>query len=427
MLAQLIPSPGPARTLGLARLLMSTGEGAFVTCSALYFTRIVGLTATQLGIGLAIAGCARMLAGVPFGHLADQHGPREVAILLGTLTGLASAGYLLTSGFVGYVVVACSFAILMSGYQAASQAVLAGVIEGEALVRTRAQLRAIVNVGFSVGAGVGALALVADTKPAYLGVLGLNAIALLGCAAVQTRLPHVPRSPAREAGEPRLAVLRDPGFVWVTVINSLMVIHFSILEIGIPLWIVTHTEAPRPLIAGLLVVNTVSVVLLQIRVTSRIGTLDTAVRAFRFSGLLLAGACLAFAASAGQPAVVASVLLVIAALVQVTGEMTQSAGSWVISYDLAPAGKQGQYQGFFMSGTFAMAMFGPPLLTLLVVEWGAPGWFVLAGLFLAAGSAMGPAVRWATRDRPGSDDHQVASAEDPVTRPEDPVTLAVTS
>ena len=35
-----------------------------------------------------------------------------------------------------------------------------------------------------------------------------------------------------------------------------------------------------------------------------------------------------------------------------------------------PAGKQGQYQGFFMSGTFAVAMFGPPLLTLLVVEWG---------------------------------------------------------
>jgi len=88
-----------------------------------------------------------MLAGVPFGHLADQYGPREVAILLGTLAGLASAGYLVTSGFAGYVVMACCFAVLMSGYQAAGQAVLAGVIEGEALVRTRAQLRAIVNVG----------------------------------------------------------------------------------------------------------------------------------------------------------------------------------------------------------------------------------------------------------------------------------------
>ena len=39
------------------------------------------------------------------------------------------------------------------------------------------------------------------------------------------------------------------------------------------------------------------------------------------------------------------------------------------------------------------------LLTTLIVTWGTPGWLLLGGLFLGAGFAMGPAVRWAERSR----------------------------
>lgn len=40
-------------------------------------------------------------------------------------------------------------------------------------------------------------------------------------------------------------------------------------------------------------------------------------------------------------------------------------------------------------------MVGPALLTTVVLGWGAVGWLLVGGLFVLAGYAMGPAVRWA--------------------------------
>lgn len=77
--------------------------------------------------------------------------------------------------------------------------------------------------------------------------------------------------------------------------------------------------------------------------------------------------------------------------------MMQASGSWEISFGLAPAGRQGQYQGFFGAGTAVARVLGPLLLTTLIVTWGAPGWLLLGGMFVAAAFAMRPAVRWADR------------------------------
>ena len=47
-------------------------------------------------------------------------------------------------------------------------------------------------------------------------------------------------------------------------------------------------------------------------------------------------------------------------------------------------------------------MLGPLLVTTVVLGWGTAGWLVLGAVFLAAGIAMGPAVRWAARSRPAA-------------------------
>ncbi|MFD8013758.1 hypothetical protein [Streptomyces sp. NPDC058955] len=54
------PTSAPARpsaplTLLLAQLSNSVGDGAFYVTSALYFTGVVGLSAAQVGAGLAVA------------------------------------------------------------------------------------------------------------------------------------------------------------------------------------------------------------------------------------------------------------------------------------------------------------------------------------------------------------------------------------
>ncbi|MFE0132667.1 hypothetical protein ACFWY6_14015, partial [Streptomyces sp. NPDC059037] len=45
---------------------------------------------------------------------------------------------------------------------------------------------------------------------------------------------------------------------------------------------------------------------------------------------------------------------------------------------------------------------GPLLITSIHKMWGVPGWLLLGGVFLVAGLAMGPAVRWAEAPRRGA-------------------------
>lgn len=57
----------PARVLALAQFINSVGDGAFYVCSALFFARIIGLSPTQIGLGLstgwAVGAAARCSSG----------------------------------------------------------------------------------------------------------------------------------------------------------------------------------------------------------------------------------------------------------------------------------------------------------------------------------------------------------------------------
>ncbi|WP_330458930.1 MFS transporter [Streptomyces sp. NBC_00820] len=392
---------GPARTLVLGTLANSLGNGAFLTCSALYFVRIAGFSPGRLGLGLSIAGVAGLFAGVPLGHLADRRGPRGTSAALLILAGLATAAYLTTDSYPAFVTIAFLYALFERGAHAARQALIPGVLSGESLVRVRAKIRVVTNAGVSLGAALGGLALLWDTRAAYQLTFAVNALSFVVCGLLFLRLPAVPRSPERRAGEPRLAVLRDTPYAVLALINMVMLLHIPILEVVLPLWIALRTDAPHSLTALLLLCNTLAVVALQVPVTKRIDALEPAVRAFRLAGVALLGCCAAFALSSGRGPVTATAVLVVAAALHVYGEMVQSAGSWLIGYELAPADRQGQYQGLFNTGIAAVQMFGPLSLTLLLIDWGTPGWLVLGAVFLAGGLSMAPAVRWAQSRRAG--------------------------
>lgn len=71
------------------------------------------------------------------------------------------------------------------------------------------------------------------------------------------------------------------------------------------------------------------------------------------------------------------------AVLQVVAEMGQSAGSWQLSFELAPADRVGEYQGFFGTGVAVARTAGPLVLTALL----------LGGVTPVASYAMGPAAR----------------------------------
>jgi MFS family permease len=338
---------------------------------------------------------------VPLGHLADRRGPRGVALLLALCTAAALVGFLFVRSFVPFVVVACLYSSALCGLNAARQALLAGLVDAAARTRVRAALAAAINGGIAVGAGGGGLALQVDTEAAYLTVLALDAVSLAVSALVLLRLPVVAPAPARSTGEPRLAVLRDRPYAVVALLNMVLQLHIPLITLAIPLWIVERTHAPSWTVSLLLVLNTLSIVLFQVRVASRVTDLTSASRAVRVAGAALLAACAVFATSGlGAPAWAAVAILLLAAVLQSGAEMLQASGAWEISFGLAPEGRHGQYQGFFGSGFTIARMLGPLLVTTVVLGWGTVGWLLLGGAFLAAGSAMGPAVRWAQRTRP---------------------------
>jgi MFS family permease len=399
-MTRFLPPPGPARGLAAAQLTDSIGLGGYLVCSALYFTRVVGLSPAQVGVGLTIGWAAGFLAGVPLGHLADRRGPRGVAIALALCTAAALVLFLFVRDFVPFVVAACLYSTALCGLNAARQALLAGLVPPADRTRVRAALATAINGGIAVGAGLGGLALQIGTEVAYLAVFAFDAVSLVLSALVLLRLPTVAPSTAGSGGAPALAVLRDRPYALVAALNTVLQLHIPMITLAIPLWIFERTNAPGWTVSLLLVLNTLSVVLFQVRVADKVIDLASALRFMRFAGVTLLAACAVFALSGlGAPAWASIAILVVAAALQAGAEMMQASGAWELSFGLAPEGRHGQYQGFFGSGFTVARMLGPVLVTTVVLGWGTVGWLLLGGVFVAAGVAFGPAVRWAERTR----------------------------
>ncbi|MFI6943874.1 MFS transporter [Streptomyces sp. NPDC050418] len=397
-MTNLLPPRGPQRTLALAQLSNSVGDGAYYVTSALYFTHVVGLSPARIGLGLTVAWAIGSVVGVPLGRLADRRGPRGTAVLLALATAAAVASFLVVRDFVPFLAAACLYASAQSGLAAARQALLAGLVAPEERTGTLAHLQSTLNAGLAVGAGLGGVALSLGTNAAYLTVFALDAVSFLLCAYVLTRLPAVAPVPPAEGA--KLEVLRDRPYALVTLLNTVLLLRMPLLSLGLPLWITERTEAPEWLVSALFLLNTGAVMLFQVRTARAVTGLATAARAIRGSGLLMLLTCGVFALSAGAEAGVATAVLVGGSVLLVIAEMRQSAGSWQLGFDLAPPGRTGEYQGFFGTGVTVARTLGPLLLTLLLIELGAVGWLLLGGLILAASYALGPASRWAAATRP---------------------------
>lgn len=395
MLKRVLPDPGPMRVLTTVTLVNTIGNGLWVTASALYLTRIVGLSPAQFGIGLTAASAVCLVASTPMGYLADRRGPRGVQVTSYLLLAALTAAMLLVETFPAFVALAVVTALVDAAQRGARGALLAGAMPPDRRVRARAYLRATTNVGISVGAALAGLAIAVDTPGAYRLMIVGNAVSYAAAALIGLRLPVIAPVPA--AAGPRLVALRDRPYLAFVALDGLMSMHFDILNIVLPLWIAARTDAPTWLVAVLFLVNTTMVVLLQVRAARGTEDLGGAARAARSAGLFVAAACLLFAASAGVPGWAAATLLIVGALVHVIGELRQSAAGWGISFGLAPDGAQGQYQATYTMGMQFGRMLAPAVLTWLALEHGLAGWLAMALLFAAVGAAIPSAVAWARR------------------------------
>jgi MFS family permease len=398
--SSLLPAPGAPRILAVSTLVNTLGNGLFYTASALFLTRSVGLSVRQVGVGLTIAGLVGLFANVPAGRIAEILGPREVLAVTNVFAAGFMAAYAFVHSFSIFLVIACGELAATNASSAVRNGLVATAVAGEDRVRTRAYLRSVTNLGIGVGSALAGIALHADTRTAYLTLIVADAATFAVASLLVLRLPHVAPLPRDIGDGPRLVAIRDRPYLSLVALNSLLCIHNGLLEVAVPLWVVRHTSAPRAIVAVIFIVNTAMCVLFQIRASRGIDDIPSSARALRLSGVLLFGACLVYGLAAGRSRDIAIVVLLVAELVHVCGELFQSAGSWGFGYGLAPDQLQGQYQGLFSMSYGISNMLAPIIVTTVVVGGGLPGWLAIGAMFAIVGVAMGPVGRWAEANRP---------------------------
>ncbi|HEU5269740.1 MAG TPA: MFS transporter [Jatrophihabitans sp.] len=384
---RLLPPSRHERAYALITAVDSLGTGSFLTASVVLFVRLVGVTPTQVGTGLAVGGVVSLFARVPLGRLSDRFGHRRSLIAVHLIRGLVFPLYLVIHGFLAFVLLSV-FVLVVDGWESpVRKVVLYAFAPVTDRVRIAAYNRSVYNLAFAAGSLLAACALATgDSRIGLYLVVAGNAASFLLAAGFAARLPAELVLPAPPGDAGGSAGGRE--FAAVGLLLGTLFLCTSMLTIGIPLLVLRHF-AGRPWLIGLaLAVNTAVAVALQVPLARGCEDLAGATRSAVRAGLLLAGGCLLCCVTG---LLGGSVLVLLAAVIVLSlGELTGSAAVWGLGLFLRRHDVTAHNQSLW-----SMYNSLPQLLGPFVVAWSLHtladyGWLAMAAVVLLAAFALRP-------------------------------------
>lgn len=383
--ASYLPASPIERRLLLMTFVDALGSGLYLAGSAVFFTRSADLTPSQIGVGLAAGAILGLVTVFPIGLLADTTGPKIVLVGLCAWRAAGFAGYALVGSFPAFLAVVCFLGPADKAMAPVTQALVAAATGQERRVQTMGYVRAVRNAGFTIGGLLVTIPLHLDTRLAYDGIMLGDAASFVLTGWMAARLPTREAPPRVARRDSPLTALRDRRYLLLTALNGVLMLQLTMLTVAIPLWLLQHTRAPRVLIGPLLAVNTVLVVILQVRASRQASSIGVAARLLARSGIAFGVSALLVGLSAAGGSFAAAAILVAAVVSLTLGEVQQAAGGWRVSFDLAPEKRRGSYLALFGLGVSLQTIVGPPLFTAVVLPAGMPGWAGIAALFALTG------------------------------------------
>jgi MFS family permease len=399
-----MPPTPVSRRLAVQSLLFATAQGAFNTGSAVFFTKVVGLTASQVGLGLTIAGVVSFLVAYPAGRLVDRAGPKRIWALGTVASAGAFAFWPWIHGFAAYVAVGIAFEVVQNAGGAGYNAYILDVLPERERVETQAHLYSALNVGFTLGAMISGVALafhnvqVVRWVPMLCVAIGLvNAIAIrrlpraphdLRVASREKKIEEAARTPKPTSNRGWIAMWFFAGVLWTNQV---------LLTIVIPLWLVQRTDAPHWLLAWLFGTNTVLCIFLPTFTSRGVRTINDALRRARYSTAFFVLACVITLFSHSTAGFLTA-LLVWLGHVAVTGaELAIGSGTWAFQAKLMDPQRRGAYGGLSEVARAVSNFWAPAVFTFLVMHWGDSGWILIAGIVVAASFGLHPSAHAAER------------------------------
>lgn len=183
-------------------------------------------------------------------------------------------GYQLVHNYSTYIVAALFVGLSDRSQNAATGGLIAQVTSGSSRVEARARLRSVTNIGVSLGALLGGIALQIGTSSAFrmllltdAGVCYLAALLVLPIKINQARV-----TPARKT---RKHTLPDSRYLIVSGINAVISLHFDLVSYLLPIWVSLRTDAPGAIASIAVIIDTAVVVLFQVPVSKKFSYLSS--------------------------------------------------------------------------------------------------------------------------------------------------------
>jgi MFS family permease len=345
-------------------MLLNRMGGAVFFLLSLYLTRERGLRPELAGLVISLYAAGGLFGAPLGGALSDRLGRRAAL-----LTGTAGAGTLMlalglaraTSAIVAIAPLLGFFSALP---QPALQAAVADLVPPHDRKRAYGLLYWAVNLGFAGAAALGGalaerhfgLLFVVDA----LTTFAYGAIVLVALPETRPALSPDAAAGARRAG--LLAPLRDRPFVSFVLVQTLLLVAFAQVIVGLPLDMRAHGVA-LPHIGWLMALNGVYIVFLQplaLRLVrghshTRWLVVGTALTGLGLGATAFAGSALAYA---------------LTSLVWTLGEVGFSTASPTIVAELAPADRRGAYQGTYQLSWGVASLIAPVVGTLVLARLG---------------------------------------------------------